>query len=218
VTRAAALLSALFLAGCGTGGLSDVEAAGVDGEATFKEKCGGCHTLAAAGTRGQLGPNLDDAFAAAREEDFDESTIREVVLGQMRFPIPPMPKPDSPEMFGALSEDEREETMAAIATYVASVAANPTAIAQAQQQGGGAGATGNDPKALFVSNCGGCHTFAAAGTTGTVGPNLDQLQVPEARIEEQIRRGGGGMPPFEGKLTDEQIKALAKWVAENRAG
>jgi mono/diheme cytochrome c family protein len=217
VTRAAALLSALFLAGCGTGGLGEVQAAGTEGETTFKEKCGGCHTLAAAGMTGQTGPNLDDAFAAAREEDFDESTIREVVLGQMRFPMPPMPEPDSPEMFGSLSADEREQTMEAVAAYVASVAANPTAIAQAQQQGGGS-AAGNDPKALFVSSCGGCHTLAAAGTTGTVGPNLDQRQVAETRIEEQIRKGGGGMPPFEGKLTDEQIKALAKWVAENRQG
>jgi mono/diheme cytochrome c family protein len=217
VTRAAALLSSLFLAGCGTGGLTDVETAGVDGEGAFKEKCSGCHTLAAAGTNGQIGPNLDDAFAAAREEDFDESVIREVVLGQMRFPMPPMPEPDSPQMFGDLSEDERERTMAAIATYVASVAANPTAIAQAQRQGGGS-AAGNDPKAIFVSNCGGCHTLAAAGTTGTIGPNLDQSQASETQIAEQIRNGGGGMPPFEGKLTDEQITALARWIAESRQG
>jgi mono/diheme cytochrome c family protein len=217
VTRAAALFSSLFLAGCGTGGLGDVETAGVDGEGLFKEKCRGCHTLAAAGTNGQIGPNLDDAFAAAREEDFDESTIREVVLGQMRFPMPPMPEPDSPQMFGDLSEQEREEAMAAIASYVASVAANPTAIAQAQQQGG-ATAAGNDPKALFQAECASCHTFAAAGATGTIGPNLDQRQLPVPRIEQQIRKGGGVMPAFEGKLTDAQIKALAKWVAENRQG
>jgi mono/diheme cytochrome c family protein len=215
VTRAAGLLFILFLAGCGTGGLGEVQSAGTSGETAFKDKCSTCHTLAAARTNGQLGPNLDDAFAAARKEDFDESTIREVVLGQMRFPIAPMPKPD--ELFAGLSDDQRDETMAAIAAYVASVAANPTAIAQAQQQGGGS-AAGNDPKALFVSNCGGCHTLAAAGTSGAIGPNLDQRKVPETRIEQQIRKGGAVMPPFEGKLTDAQIKALAKWVAQNRKG
>jgi cbb3-type cytochrome c oxidase subunit III len=213
VTRAAALLSILVLAGCGTGGLGEVKTAGADGKAMFTEKCGGCHTLAAAGTPGQIGPNLDDAFAAARKERFDESTIREVVLGQMRFPISPMPEPDSPQMFGDLSEQKREEAMAAIADYVASVVANPTAIAQAQQQGGGGTAAGNDPKALFQANCASCHTLAAAGATGTIGPNLDQLRVPEPRIEQQIRNGGAVMPAFKGKLTDAQIKAVAKYVS-----
>jgi mono/diheme cytochrome c family protein len=218
VTRAAALLATLVLSGCGTGGLGESEASGADGEALFKEKCSPCHTLAAAGTNGQIGPNLDNAFAAAKKEDFDESTIREVVLGQMRFPIPPMPEPD--ELFpvkGSYTEQDRERDMAAIADYVASVAANQAAIAEAEQQGGGS-AAGTDPKALFSANCAACHTLAAAGATGTVGPNLDQLQVPVPRIEQQIRKGGGVMPPFEGKLTDAQITALAKWVAENRKG
>jgi cbb3-type cytochrome c oxidase subunit III len=218
VTRLAALLSVGLLAGCGTGGLGQGETAGADGAALFKDKCQTCHTLAAAGTNGKLGPNLDAAFAAARKEGFDESTIREVVLGQMRFPIKPMPEPD--ELFpieGNYTEDDRERDMEAIATYVASVAANEQAIAQATTQTG-EGTAASDPKALFQQNCAGCHTFAAAGAAGNVGPNLDQLQLPVSRIEQQIRKGGGVMPPFEGKLTDAQIKALAKWVAENRKG
>jgi mono/diheme cytochrome c family protein len=105
--------------------------------------------------------------------------------------------------------------MEAIATYVASVAGNEQAIAQATTQTGG-GAAASDPKALFQQNCASCHTFAAAGATGTVGPNLDQLQLPVSRIEQQIRKGGAVMPAFEGKLSDAQIKALAKWVAENQ--
>ena len=40
------------------------------------QKCGGCHTLADAGTQGQIGPNLDDAFAVAREQGFEEPTIQ----------------------------------------------------------------------------------------------------------------------------------------------
>jgi mono/diheme cytochrome c family protein len=104
--------------------------------------------------------------------------------------------------------------MEAIAGYVASVAANQEAIAQAGKQAGNAAAS--DPKALFTSNCAGCHTFAAAGTNGTVGPNLDQISPTADRIAEQIQNGGGGMPPFEGQLTDEQIQALAKFVFENR--
>jgi cbb3-type cytochrome c oxidase subunit III len=210
------LLLALLLAGCGTGGLGDAESSGANGGELFKEKCAGCHELKAAGARGTIGPSLDAAFAASRAEGFDESVIRSVVLGQMRYPIAPMPEPTDPQMFPSneYSEPEREAAMEAIASYVASVAANQQAIAQAGQQTGTAPA--GDPKALFTSNCASCHTLAAAGATGTVGPNLDQISPAEARIVEQIQKGGGGMPPFEGQLTDAQIQALAKFVFENR--
>ncbi|MDX6423086.1 MAG: hypothetical protein QOI67_557 [Gaiellaceae bacterium] len=212
--RRGALLLVLLLAGCGTGGLGEAESSGARGEALFKEKCAGCHELKAAGARGNIGPSLDAAFSASRTEGFDESTIREVVLGQMRFPVAPMPPPAELFPSADYSDAARDAAMEAIASYVASVAANPEAIAQAGQQGGNASA--GDPKALFTSNCAGCHTFAAAGTKGTVGPNLDQLSLTADRIAEQIRNGGGGMPPFEGQLTDEQIQALAKFVFENR--
>jgi cbb3-type cytochrome c oxidase subunit III len=211
--RRSALLLVLLLAGCGTGGLPNEESAS-NGDDLFKEKCAGCHELKAAGARGTIGPSLDAAFAASRGEGFDESVIRAVVLGQMRYPISPMPKPEELFPSDQYSESEREAAMEAIAGYVASVAANQEAIAQAGKQAGNAPAS--DPKALFTSNCAGCHTFAAAGTNGTVGPNLDQISPTADRIAEQIRNGGGGMPPFEGQLTDEQIQALAKFVFENR--
>jgi mono/diheme cytochrome c family protein len=211
--RRSALLLVLLVAGCGTGGLASGESASNGGE-LFKEKCAGCHELKAAGARGTIGPSLDAAFAAARAEDFDESAIRAVVLGQMRYPIAPMPPPEELFPSGEYSDEEREAAMDAIATYVASVAANQQAIAQAGQQAGNASAS--DPKALFTSNCAGCHTFAAAGTNGKVGPNLDQISLTADRIAEQIRNGGGGMPPFQGQLTDQQIQALAKYVFENR--
>jgi cbb3-type cytochrome c oxidase subunit III len=211
--RRSALLLVLLLAGCGTGGLASGESASNGGE-LFKEKCAGCHELKAAGARGTIGPSLDAAFAASRAEDFDESAIRAVVLGQMRYPIAPMPPPEELFPSGQYSDEERDAAMDAIATYVASVAANQQAIAQAGQQAGNASAS--DPKALFTSNCAGCHTFAAAGTNGKVGPNLDQISLTADRIAEQIRNGGGGMPPFQGQLTDQQIQALAKYVFENR--
>jgi mono/diheme cytochrome c family protein len=211
--RRAALLLVLLLAGCGTGGLANEESASNGGE-LFKEKCAGCHELKAAGARGTIGPSLDAAFAASRAEDFDESAIRAVVLGQMRYPIAPMPPPEELFPSGQYTDEERDAAMDAIATYVASVAANQQAIAQAGQQAGNASAS--DPKALFTSNCAGCHTFAAAGTNGKVGPNLDQISLTADRIAEQIRNGGGGMPPFQGQLTDAQIQALANYVFENR--
>jgi outer membrane protein assembly factor BamB len=70
-------------------------------------------------------------------------------------------------------------------------------------------------KQVFVSNCGSCHTLGAAGTTGSVGPNLDQLKPSAARVQKQVRNGGPAMPSFAGRLTNAQIAAVAKYVAQN---
>jgi cbb3-type cytochrome c oxidase subunit III len=216
--RTPLVLLVLALAGCGTGGLAEQESS-ANGQELFQQKCASCHELAAAGARGTIGPSLDAAFAGPRREGFDESTIREVVLGQMRYPIEPMPEPDSPQMFPSSewTDAEREDALDAIASYVASVAGSPEAIAAARRQGG-AGGDASDPRALFTANCGSCHVLAAAGTSGTIGPNLDQNSAALERIAEQIRQGGGGMPAFEGQLSDEQIDALAKYVFDNRGG
>jgi mono/diheme cytochrome c family protein len=198
--------------------MADPEATGsASGQQLFTQKCGGCHALDAAGTQGTIGPDLDAAFRASREEGFDETSIREVVLGQMRYPIPPMP--DDAELFplsADYTEEDRENDMSVIATFVASVAGDEEASAAARAQGGG-GAEADDPQAIFTSNCAGCHTFAPANASGTVGPNLDESSLDVAAIEEQIRQGGGGMPAFEGQLTDEQITALAEYIA-NQGG
>ena len=69
-------------------------------------------------------------------------------------------------------------------------------------------------KTVFAdSGCGGCHTLNAAGSTGTVGPNLDQLQPSKAQVEEQVQSGGGGMPSFDNELSDQQIDAVATFVS-----
>ncbi len=94
------LAAALVAAGCGetvgyTKGIGDRS----NGKDLFVQKCGGCHTLADAGTKGQIGPNLDDAFRDARRSGLGESTFVQVVRGQIAYPVtntstgsPGMPK------------------------------------------------------------------------------------------------------------------------------
>jgi mono/diheme cytochrome c family protein len=68
-------------------------------------------------------------------------------------------------------------------------------------------------KAIFGSaGCASCHTLSAAGSTGTVGPNLDQLKPAYDRIVTQVTNGGAVMPPFKGQLSDEQIHDVAAFV------
>jgi cytochrome c553 len=66
---------------------------------------------------------------------------------------------------------------------------------------------------LGASACGGCHTLADAGTTGTVGPNLDESQPSYELALDRITNGQGGMPAFSSSLTEQQIADVAAYVS-----
>lgn len=66
---------------------------------------------------------------------------------------------------------------------------------------------------LAVPACGLCHALKAADTEGAVGPVLDELKPNAARVAKALRDGIGQMPSYKGKLSDEQINAIAAFVA-----
>ena len=66
---------------------------------------------------------------------------------------------------------------------------------------------------LGESGCSGCHTLADAGSTGTIGPNLDAIKPTYDKVVTQVTNGGGVMPPFGDKLTEEQIQDVAAYVS-----
>ena len=68
-------------------------------------------------------------------------------------------------------------------------------------------------KVVFTTNCGGCHVLSDAGTSGSVGPNLDDSQPDEALVVDRVTNGQGVMPPFEGVLTEQQIADVAAYVS-----
>lgn len=206
---AAALVALTVLAtGCGTEGLPD-EGNASRGKEVFKGdgQCGSCHTLADAGTPGKVGPNLDNAFAGAREDGFNKSTIAAVVLDQIYYPTAGSGMP------AKLVEGEDAE---AVAAYVAEVAGDPEAIkAAAAKKPTGKGGKA-DGKAIFASaGCATCHTLAAAGATGTVGPNLDQAKPSVDLAIQRVTNGKGVMPSFKGQLTAAEIRAVAEFVSSS---
>jgi cytochrome c oxidase subunit I len=84
----------------------------------------------------------------------------------------------------------------------------------AAQDGGIEPAPSGPGKDLFVENCGSCHTLAAAGTSGAVGPSLDSVFVDEDGVLKAIEIGGAGsgqMPA--GLLEGEEAKQVAEYVA-----
>ena len=89
-------------------------------------------------------------------------------------------------------------------------ATTEAATTEATETEGGESADG---AAVFASaGCGGCHTFGPANSKGTVGPNLNTIDLSKDEIEQQVRNGGGGMPPFGDSLSDAQIEAVADYV------
>jgi mono/diheme cytochrome c family protein len=82
-----------------------------------------------------------------------------------------------------------------------------------KSSGSGGGTSSTDGKTLFASKCGSCHTLKAAGTSGTFGPNLDDLKPSDATVLEAIKSGPGPMPNnlYEGA----QAEAVAKFVSQN---
>jgi cytochrome c553 len=81
---------------------------------------------------------------------------------------------------------------------------------------GGSSASGSAGAKVFESaGCGGCHTLAAAKSTGQTGPNLDALKPSEDIVKRQVESGGGGMPSFRGRLSSRQIADVASFVSSS---
>ena len=67
------------------------------------------------------------------------------------------------------------------------------------------------------AGCGDCHTFAAAGTTGKAGPDLDQITPRREQVVRQVTDGGNGMPAFRDRLDEDEIEAVAAFVSGSAA-
>jgi plastocyanin len=92
---AAPALAALAATAAGCGGVKGADNANlIVGKQVFVARCGSCHTLARANTKGIVGPNLDEAFHASLAEGLERNTVRGVVETQILIPNPKgaMPK------------------------------------------------------------------------------------------------------------------------------
>jgi cbb3-type cytochrome c oxidase subunit III len=179
----------------------------------FTAKCGACHALRGAGTTANVGPNLDLAFQQARAAGMDQDTIQGVVANQIENPRPSSPDNTKTYMPADLYTGQDAKDVAA---YVASVAGVP----------------GIQPpqfvaSQFFTTNCGSCHTLKAAGTTATVGPNLDDALpgMSAAEIKQSITDPGAKITPgfpagvmptnFGDNLTSSQLNQLVAYLMQS---
>lgn len=206
--------TAVVASGCGT-----TSADTARGRVLFTQKCGTCHTLAQAGTTGTQGPNLDDAFASAREIGENGDTIEGIVKAQVESPRPENGDPAVSMPSEIVTGQDLDDVAAYVGMYAGVPGAAPPEVA------GGPGAQ------VFANNgCGGCHTLAAAeGAGGTVGPDLDEV-LPgqsQAEIEEdvvdpekEIAKGypAGVMPANFGQtLSKKEVEQLAEFLLKSTA-
>jgi mono/diheme cytochrome c family protein len=217
----AAVLFALPLAACGRD-----EPDLSNGKAKFVERCGSCHQLARAGTQGTQGPSLDAAFQTALRDGMDRDTVKGIVHKQILHPR------KSSIMEPGLVKGEDAKDVSAYVGYAAARSGDDEgALASA-----GLAQAKTGEQIFTAAGCAGCHTFGPAGSTGDIGPDLDDLasaagnREPGKSAEEYIRESltdpgaflvegfGNGMPSYEGRLTDEQIQALVDYLLQQGGG
>jgi mono/diheme cytochrome c family protein len=79
--------------------------------------------------------------------------------------------------------------------------------------GGGGNLVAQGKRVFETAGCTSCHTLKDAGSTGTVGPNLDDAKPPKALVVDRVTNGKGVMPSFKGQLTPQEIAAVAAYVS-----
>ena len=225
---AGGFLAALIVAvgtGCGTGGPAEGGDAN-QGKKLFigEGKCGGCHELKDAASRGQIGPNLDDAFRQDKAEGFEESGIQNVVLDQIRFPRE-----------GSLMKADLVEGDDAVdvAAYVAKCAAADPQNEQDKLACPGIVAKPGGEGLYTSLGCLGCHTIDGTPSSGPtlkgvfsstetlangqkvkVGEQylLESILDPDKQIVKGYQPGvmSAVVPP--GSVTQEQARELVDYI------
>jgi mono/diheme cytochrome c family protein len=118
----------------------------------------------------------------------------------------------SVEIFGESHAGEGEEAEHA-ETGATDTGATDTG---ATDDGGGEGDAAAGEQVYASAGCGDCHTLEEAGSTGTVGPSLDDSTADLQATIDQVTNGGGGMPPFSGTLSEQEIADVAAFVVASQ--
>ena len=215
------VLAAILSTGCGRQDEVDL----VNGKRLFigEGQCVTCHVLERAGGGGALGPNLDEAFGPSRRDGLGRQTVEGIVLRQI----------DQTRRGSIMPEDlVTGDDARDVAAYVAQAAGVPGTDT-------GGLATAGEPlaqpsergKQIFIaSGCGSCHALSDVGTSGTVGPSLDNLAgaspQPGLSAEEYVRESivdpetyvvkgfaRDGMPDYSDRLDEAEVTELVGYLA-----
>jgi mono/diheme cytochrome c family protein len=189
-TGAVLLLLALCTAGCSVKGAENANL--ITGKQAFVAKCGSCHTLARANTKGIVGPNLDEAFRASTGEGLERNAIRGVVEYQVQFP----------NREGVMPADlVKGSTVKDVAAYVAQAVDRPgpdTGLLASAVAAPGAGkpAVEKAGKLEIPASPSGQLAYATSKATATAGPvTITMPNLSGVSHNIAVESGTGGATP-----------------------
>jgi plastocyanin len=186
---------AVPLAGCSVKGADDANL--IAGKQVFVAKCGSCHTLARAETKGIVGPNLDEAFRASINEGLQRSTVRGVVEEQVKIPNPEgaMPK-------GLISGNTLRDVAAYVSQSVDRSGKDTGLLASAvEAPGAGKPAVEKGGKLTIAANPNGQLAYVTNKATATAGPvTIEMPNMSGVSHNIAIETGEGGATAKGSKL------------------
>ena len=187
------LIGAALVGGLGACGSEERDRDVIAGKQQFVEKCGACHALARAGTKGTTGPNLDEAFRQALQSGMGRSTVEGVVHDQILHPAI-LPE-DSPAYMPPklVTGDDAKNVAAYVAQVAAAGGKDSGRLADAVKP-----ATSNRPIAAengvlqMPADPNGQLAYASTRATAEAGP-LKIESKNDAQIPHDIALEGGGV-------------------------
>jgi len=188
----------------------------INGKQLFVAKCGSCHTLARAGTKGTVGPNLDDAFRQALHDGMGRSTVRGVVEHQILFPYTLKNQTTGTQMPAKLVKGEDASDVAA---YVASVSSrvgkDAGLLASAVKQAGAGKPIAEQNGTLQIdADPTGQLAYVSNKATGTPGPVTFKMQNKASVPHDLVVQG----PGVQGKTPIQQGGGTGQFKATLKAG
>src|SRR4051794_18211517 len=171
---AAVVATAPLLTACGS--VKDPQPDVVAGKQLFVQKCGSCHTLDRAGTKGTTGPNLDQAFQQSLKEGFGTTAVRGVVYKQILYPSR-MANSEGIKMPAKLVSGQNAHDVAAYVAQVSARGGKDTGrLATAVKAAGGGTAVEKGGVLSIPADPGGQLAFTAAKATAT--PGAATIEMP----------------------------------------
>jgi mono/diheme cytochrome c family protein len=153
------------------------------------QACGGCHSLAHAGTKSQTGPDLDDAFAQARKDGMSSDTVQGVVHDQINSPRRGSLMPGD-----IVTGDNARD----VAAYVASVAGQPGkdqgVLAAIPQKGNAKPIAAKGGVLSIPADPSGATRFASSAATAPAGALTIQMPNPSTSQHDIALQGDGKGP------------------------
>ena len=121
-------------------------------------------------------------------------------------------------LLAEVGEEEESTAHEAEPTETTETGTTPTETTETTETTDATGDPVAGKQVFATAGCVSCHTLADAGSTGTVGPNLDAASPPYEKVVERVTNGMGVMPPFKDTLSAQQIQDVAAYVSSVAGG